>query len=52
VLGEGLLGHLVALVLGGLVVLVAYIGACRALRVTELDDVAGPLLRRLPLRRK
>jgi putative peptidoglycan lipid II flippase len=52
VLGEGLLGHLVALVLGGLVVLAAYIGACRAMRVTELDDVAGPLLRRLPLRRK
>jgi hypothetical protein len=33
-------------------VLAAYIGACRAMRVTELDDVAGPLLRRLPLRRK
>jgi len=48
VLGEGLAGHAVALVLGGLVVLVGYLAACRAMRVTELDDVAGPLMRRLP----
>jgi hypothetical protein len=28
--------------------LVAFVGACRAMRVSELDDVAGPVLRRLP----
>jgi putative peptidoglycan lipid II flippase len=48
VLGEGPAGHAVALALGGLVVLVGYLAACRAMRVTEVDDVAGPLLRRLP----
>jgi putative peptidoglycan lipid II flippase len=47
VLGAGLLGHAVALLLGGLIVLAGYVGACRAMRVTELDDVAGPVLRRL-----
>jgi putative peptidoglycan lipid II flippase len=48
VLGDGLAGHAVALVLGGLVVLAGYLAACRAMRVREVDDVAGPLLRRLP----
>jgi putative peptidoglycan lipid II flippase len=49
-LGEGLAGSAVALVVGGLVVLGCYLGACRAMRVREVDDVAGPLLRRLPRR--
>jgi putative peptidoglycan lipid II flippase len=51
VLGEGFIGHAVALVLGGLAVLVLYVGACRVMRVSELDDVAGPVLRRLVPRR-
>ncbi|GAA4351054.1 murein biosynthesis integral membrane protein MurJ [Angustibacter luteus] len=48
-----LLGHsvgasLVALVLGGSLVLVVYVGVLRLLRVDELDELAEPLLRRLP----
>jgi putative peptidoglycan lipid II flippase len=51
VLGEGLLAHALALALGGLAVLAGYVGACKAMRVSELDDVAGPVLRRLVPRR-
>jgi len=42
----------VALLVGGPVVLVAFGAGCRALRLRELDDVIGPLLRRLPPRRQ
>lgn len=38
----------VALLAGAAVMLVVFVGACRAMRVSELDDVAGPVLRRLP----
>jgi len=51
VLGDGLLGHAVALVLGGLAVVAVYVAACRRMRVSELEDVAGPVLRRLVPRR-
>ncbi len=37
----------VALVVGGGVMLVVFTALCRALHVRELDDVTGPLLRRL-----
>ena len=43
-------GSVAALLVGAPVVLVAFTLGCRALRVSELDDVAGPLLRRLPSR--
>ncbi len=39
------------LVVGGLAVLVAYLGACRLLRVTEIGELAEPVLKRLPGRR-
>ena len=42
----------VALLVGGPVVLVAFGAGCRALRVSELDDVIGPLRRRLPSPRR
>lgn len=38
----------VALVAGGCVLVVVFVAGCRRLHVTELDQVAGPLLRRLP----
>ncbi len=40
-----------ALVVGGTAVAVVYVLFCRLLRVGELDEVAGPILRRLPGRR-
>ncbi|WP_432572262.1 murein biosynthesis integral membrane protein MurJ [Kineococcus sp. SYSU DK005] len=36
-------------VVGGLVLLVLFTALCRAMRVSELDALVGPLLRRLPL---
>ena len=40
-----------ALVVGGTAVLAVYLLACRLLRVTELGELAEPLLKRLPGRR-
>jgi putative peptidoglycan lipid II flippase len=48
-LGPGAVASLVALAVGGLLVLVVFALGCRALRVRELDELAGPLLRRLPI---
>lgn len=41
-----------ALVLGGGLVVLTYVLLCRVLRVSELDEVAEPVLRRLPGRRR
>jgi putative peptidoglycan lipid II flippase len=46
-LGEGTTGSLVALAAGGLVIAGGYVVVARRLRVSELDDVVGPLLSRL-----
>ncbi len=45
---DGRAAALVALVVGGSVLVLLFLAACRAMRVRELDEVAGPLLRRLP----
>jgi len=47
--GEGPRGALLALVVGGGVLLLAYIGGLRLLRVRELADLAGPLRRIAPV---
>ena len=49
-LGDGPLGSAAALVGGGSALLVGYVLIARRLRVREIDDVAGPVLRRLGLR--
>ena len=46
-LGEGTTGSLAALVLGGAVLGGGYVLLARRLRVTELDEVLGPVLARL-----
>jgi putative peptidoglycan lipid II flippase len=46
-LGDGVGGSLVALVLGAGVLGTGYVLAARRLRVTELDEVVGPILARL-----
>jgi putative peptidoglycan lipid II flippase len=46
-LGQGPAGALVALVLGAAVLGAGYVLLARRMRVTELDDVMGPLLSRL-----
>ncbi len=46
-LGDGKLPALAALVSGGLVLAVGYVLLARRLRVTEVDEIAGPVLRRL-----
>jgi putative peptidoglycan lipid II flippase len=43
--GEGHRGALLALLVGGTVLLVVYVGGLRLLRVRELADLAGPLRR-------
>ncbi len=43
--GEGNRGALLALLLGGTVLVVVYVAGLRALRVRELADLAGPLRR-------
>jgi putative peptidoglycan lipid II flippase len=53
---HALLGHtwtasLVALVVGGALVVAVYVLLLRMLRVTEVDELAEPLLRRLHARR-
>jgi putative peptidoglycan lipid II flippase len=50
-MGHTLLASLVALVVGGILVLVVYVVVLRLLRVSELDEVAEPLLRRVRARR-
>ena len=45
-LGEGRAVGLLALAAGGLTMIVGYLLACRRLRVTEVDDLIAPLLRR------
>lgn len=46
-LGDGKLVGLAALAAGGLIMLAVYVVACRRMRVTEMDEIAGPVLRRL-----
>ena len=46
-LGRGPTGAAVALALGGGALVAGYVALARRLRVTEVDDVAGPVLRRL-----
>ena len=50
-LGDGVLPSLLALVVGGVVLGVGYLLAARRMRVREVDEVAGPVLRRLGLAR-
>ena len=50
VLGRGPLGAFVALVLGGAVLGVGYVLLTRRMRVPEVAEVAGPVLRRIGLR--
>ncbi|WP_432544782.1 murein biosynthesis integral membrane protein MurJ [Kineococcus sp. SYSU DK002] len=40
--------NLAVVLVGGVVVLVVFLGLCKLMRVRELDDLAGPLRRRLP----
>ena len=47
VVGAGPLGSLVTLVVGGLLLTAGYLLAARRLRVREVDEVIGPVLRRL-----
>lgn len=51
VLGDGPLGALIALLLGGAVLGMGYLLLARRMRVTEVDEVVAPILRRLPLGR-
>ena len=46
--GEGPAGSLAALVVGGAVLGLGYLLIARRMRVGELDEVLGPVLRRLP----
>ncbi|WP_205707151.1 murein biosynthesis integral membrane protein MurJ [Kineococcus vitellinus] len=48
-LGEGRLVDVAVLVGGGLLVLTVFVLLCRLMRVRELEELATPLLRRLPL---
>jgi len=48
-LGPGMAGAVVALALGGAVLSAGYLGGVRLLHVREVDDVVGPLLRRVGL---
>jgi hypothetical protein len=45
--GEGPLGAAVALAVAGPVLAVGYVLLTRRMRVSEVEEVAGPLLRRL-----
>jgi putative peptidoglycan lipid II flippase len=47
--GEGRLVDVAVVLVGGVVVLTVFVLLCRVMRVRELQDLAGPLLRRLPL---
>lgn len=47
-LGAGVLASLVALTAGGALLAVGYLLAARRMRVPEVDEVADPVLRRLP----
>ena len=47
VVGGGPLGSLVTLVVGGLLLVAGYLLVARRLRVREVDEVTGPVLRRL-----
>jgi putative peptidoglycan lipid II flippase len=49
-LGKGPLGAGVAVVLGGAVLVVGYLLATRRMRVREVEEVAGPVLRKIGLR--
>jgi putative peptidoglycan lipid II flippase len=46
-LGTGRGVSALVLVLGGGLVVVVFVGLCRVLRITELAEVAAPLLRRI-----
>lgn len=45
--GSGQLGSLLALVLGGALLAAGYVATARRLRVREVDEAVGPVLRRL-----
>ncbi|MCU1590826.1 MAG: integral rane protein MviN [Frankiales bacterium] len=45
-LGDGTLGSLAALLLGAAILGVGYVAAAHRLRIPEVDEVAGPMLRR------
>ncbi|GAB6899993.1 murein biosynthesis integral membrane protein MurJ [Kineosporia succinea] len=47
-LGDAWAINIIATVVGGLVLIAIYIAGLRQLGVKEIEDVAGPLLRRLP----
>lgn len=49
---EGQVPNLAVVLAGGVVVLTVFVLLCRAMRVRELQDLASPLLRRLPLPRR
>jgi len=49
-LGEGPLGSAVGLATGGAVLAAGYVLIARRMRVGEIDEVAGPVLRRIGLR--
>jgi putative peptidoglycan lipid II flippase len=46
--GDGPAASLAALVAGGAVLALGYLLVARRMRLTELDEVLGPVLRRLP----
>jgi putative peptidoglycan lipid II flippase len=46
-LGEGKGAGLLALTVGGTVMIIVYVAACRLMRVREMDELLGPLLRRV-----
>ncbi|MBT0771282.1 murein biosynthesis integral membrane protein MurJ [Kineosporia sp. J2-2] len=47
-LGDGWLACIIAVVIGGVFLLTIYVSGMRMLGVKEIEDVAGPILRRLP----
>jgi putative peptidoglycan lipid II flippase len=47
-LGDGRGADLAVVLVGGVLVLAVFTVLCRLMRVRELDDLVGPLLRRLP----
>ncbi len=48
VLGDGWITYVIATVVGGLSLLVIYVAGLRQLGVAEIEDVLGPVLRKLP----
>jgi len=48
ILGDSWVACIIATIVGGLALLVIYVAGLRQLGVAEVEDVLGPLLRRLP----